>query len=205
MPAWSRFVREVYAELPDCPEPTVERALRNAAEQLLRTARSWRYPGLSAGPLALGESTYLVEGLPPGAILIGVADAMLAGEHLRESMGGEHQDGDDGCGTPTIHAVSPNMLALHPGPSAAVAGQSITLAGLLAPDGGADFPDFLWDTHHEAIERLAVAQLRRSVGKPWSDPQAAERAARDYERLALAVGSLYGAPRTGRLRVRAAP
>jgi len=189
---WKQFHRWIQGELPECPIPTMDRALADAAIDLFTSSRSWRVAGLTTDTVADQQAYTIASGLPAESQLVGITSAWMNGEPMHELLPGQADEFDPACTyNERIAAAPPDGITLTPAP--AVADKVVLFTGAFAPaDDATGIPSQFWQTHHEAIERRAVAILRRSVGKAWSDPQAAQFAQSEYNRLALRVGTFAG-------------
>lgn len=202
--AWADFIPAIVSELPDCPRFTMSAAVQYVAREFYRDSRAWRVRGVALATTVAGQATYTVTN-PSGAILAGLPAVWIADEEVDETpFGGEDDvlptDSDD---RPSVGVIGPAAIMLTPKPITAGLAVTGTVAYMPAAT-AADISDDLYDLHHEAIERAAVARLKRMTGKPWSDPQGAMVADQDAQRLALQFASEAGPlRRRAALRVKA--
>lgn len=202
---WADFIPAIVSELPDCPRFTMASAVQYVAREFYRQTRAWRVRDVTLATTVAGQPGYTVTTNPTDGILVGLPAVWIADEEVDEiAFGGEDDalptDRDD---RPAVGVSGPSSILLVPPPLSSGLLVKATAAYAPAPT-ATGISDQLHDEHHEAIERAAVARLKRMYGKPWSDPQGAVLADQEAARLALHAASAAGPQRRrAALRVKA--
>lgn len=202
---WADFIPAIVSELPDCPRFTMASAVQYVAREFYRNTRAWRARDVLLATTVAGQAGYTVTTNPADTILVGLPAVWIADKEVDElPFGGEDDvlptDRDD---RPAVGVTGPTSILLVPPPLSSGLLVKATVAYAPSP-AATGISDQLHDEHHEAIERAAVARLKRMTGKPWSDMQGAVMAEQEAHRLALQASSAAGPQRRrAALRVKA--
>lgn len=196
------MARSIVMDLPDCPVFTIVEALREAATKLYEDGRAWRMQNALIATTAAGQAFYTVGGIPTGAVLVGLPVLWVG-----DRMVGEYR---------FVNVTPPNLVSNQW--QAAVAGQN-SIQLIPAPDRSgqiirgeialapsrqaATLLEELWLMHRDGIRSYARALLMEQIGKPWSNPTAAQQHRRAWNTLLVRYSSQAGPVSSSpRLRVR---
>ncbi len=209
MAALSSFYPLVLVELPACPAPTVDNALREAAREVCCDAGVWR-ASLAPIDVVAGTAAYALA-TPAGSEVTKVASLTLGGRLLwrdadavataQSSERPEYRRDDP----PFVLSADLTALELLGTeiPTATVAG-ALNVAVTLQPTAtAAELPDFLLSRYRDLMRVAVLGRLLAMGGVPWTDRPLAAAYRTEYQQL-IAYAAYQGAVgSTGRaLRVR---
>ena len=183
MKAWADFHPYVLPDVPGCPEPMLDQALRETARDFCTRTKAWAE---WMDPLTASSARALYEFEPDAGTEVVAALAATVGEDGYAVIGAQAlpaawQDGKQGCvKDKTLIHVSSKEFILYPAPSA---GQRITLQLALRPTmAGTGVGDVIFDEFAEAIAAGAKAKLMARPRKEWTDLQSAAMYGMEFER-----------------------
>lgn len=184
MRTWDFFFPDVLPDVLGCPEPTVERAIQNAARDFCERSRIWRddLPQiLTAGlqaiyPIAYPEESEGVELI--GATLDGVDIKLETADDNKPSQ----RRSPVATGTERVLTQDLVSVQLMPTPAADAIGRVLILTAILKPgEFASGLPDRFADKHRLAISNGALAKLLVANKAPWANPQLAKIKGDEFE------------------------
>ena len=203
MKPWSTFFRTIAPEVGECPAPTMEHAIKEAAIDFYSENRVWRVEGVILATTVIGQREYTVTSNPADTILVGLPVVWVGDEEVDEAAPGASDDVDPGYNDTawSVRVVGDAKIRVTPGPVAA--GDVIKATAAYAPGSTAlGLDDKLYAQHHKAIEHKALSRLMRQKTRPWYDPSEASRHAQEELRETLWISSQTGPTRRNPLRTK---
>ena len=180
---WSVLLNEARVGLAAAPDPSVESALRRAAQRFFREAHVWKH---RMEPITLEANTmeYPVE-VPAGTRVERVVAAKLGGTSCDVGLMRYEDIFLLGFEKGAVQAVAltplSDQIALWRVPDENNAGQALELLVSLAPTMQArEIPDALADEWHDGIVAGARAEMFANKDMPWFDPGMATYAENQY-------------------------
>ena len=205
MKTWDDFIPRIAAALPDCTVPAMRLALKLAAVEFYTDSRAWRVENVDLATTVAGTEVYTVADVPASTKLVGLPAVWIDDTEVYELASGETDDTYPGETSSDVRVgvYSADEIRITPVP--ATSGGVVVGTVAYAPTEDAlGIDDALFYAHHKGIGFLAIADLKRNVGKPWSDAAGAFRYEGDAAReLMLASSSAGPLRRRPMLRVRA--
>lgn len=201
---WADMVPALSIKLVDCPTFTIEEALKDAAQTFYRDSRAWREEDVDLGVTFADERNYEAVEIPE-LEMVGIPQAWVNGEEVEELAAEERSPSSTASDTEydmQIGVTGPWSFRLVPAPTEG--GWSIVgTVAYMPSDDATGIPWRLWRQHREAIEAMALADLKDQAGKPWSDPAGAMRQRGTAEAAMLRFSTEAGpVRRVPRLRAR---
>jgi len=192
----AQLLGSIAAELPGCATAEKIAALEQAAVRFCRQSRAWRHT--------------LTVDIPAGERAVALAWPLGAISYSTDLYRVDGLLVVRGCVTYAFRVVSRQTGTWRQGiefEAALSADRAIPIEvhGVLAPVGGPvagsdsiHMPEWIIDRYSEAIAAGAVAKLKRHAGKPYSDPDGATYADREFLR-GVADACFEGAQSVGRV------
>lgn len=174
---WSSFYGEVMPELPGCPAPMVDNALRNAAVRLLRTSKI-QVEKLVAVDVVAGQGTYTLAAPSPDTTISGADEVRLGGVELdpitQDQAPSISSNWRTDSGTPRAYLQpTPLSLILVPVPATDLAGGLEVWAAVEPSATASGVEAWVFERFREEIAAGAKARLMAQPKKDWSDPNMA--------------------------------
>lgn len=202
MKLWSAFYGNLSPYLTDCPDFTMEQAVRTAAIQFYQDSRAWRVRNVALGVTVAGQALYTLANNPTDADLTGLPAIWLDGTEVQELRPGAP---DDSAPTDTgddlmIGVEDSTHIRVTPLP--VTAGMAMVATAAYCPsEASTGIDDELYKLHWRSINKLALSKLLMQPNKPWTDKQLAARMDVEYTIEATSRAGDAG-PRRNPLRVK---
>lgn len=182
MKLWADFHPYVLPDVPGCPEPLLDQALRETAREFCTRTKvwtEWRDPFSASGNQRVFEFD-----ADAGSEVVAAVSASVNGEPY--SVFGSHklpagwQDEANGCVKDhTLIHINSKEFVLYPKPNA---GESIVIELALRPTMTATgVGDVVFEEFTESIAWGTKYRLWTKPGRPWTNPQSAVQAKVEYE------------------------
>lgn len=195
------MLRPVLVEAEACPEGMAFEDMRSAVIQWCTETRC----------LHISQTVSTVSGdqePPPidmtADYVVDIVSARVDGEDVSVLAANDPatQDATEAC--PVVVFADPNYPYVLPPPTAP---REVELYVAVCPGQEAEqVPDVLWQRYREALVNGALARVLARRGKPWSDPNEAERRRLLFERAIKKQAALSGVNRvTSAQRLRVQP
>lgn len=179
------WVDDLHIEVPEAPEPTLARAVRNSFQEFCRISEVWRHSEVIAAvegansyglTLPVGAKIYAADWAtfkPEGTATKAPLDSVLLERLNRTVERDPHEFAVDyTAGTVEVEGVG-------------TAGE-IEVAVILTPaHTNTNIPDEIATRYFEAIRSGALMRLLTMANVGWADPRAAQVHASIYERTSL--------------------
>lgn len=171
--ALDAFYQDIVVHLPECPEPLMDNAIRNAAIEFCQRTLAWN-EAMDAESVAATDLPYQVVGWPSGSVVCDILAMSVGGKQVDQKNARTlDQRGDWRAETGAVEGyiqTAQDAFDLWPRPAEAV---SVIVTAAFAPTKTADtLPDFLYHQYAEAIAAGALARLFVIPRQPWTDPAA---------------------------------
>lgn len=183
MKLWADFHPYVLPDVPGCPEPMLDQALRETARDFCTRTKAWAE---WMDPFTASSARALYEFEPDAGTEVVAALAATVGKDEYTVLGSKDlpaawQDGEQGkVKDKTLIHVNSKEFILYPAPSA---GQRITLQLALRPTmAGTGVGDVIFEEFTEAIAAGAKSKLMAKPRKEWTDLQTAAICGLEFER-----------------------
>lgn len=193
------MLRPVLVEAEACPEGIAEEDMRSAVIQWCTETRC----------LHISQTVSTVSGdQEPAQIdmsaefVVDIVSARIDGRDVNVLASNDSATKDATEAEPVLVFADPNQPYVLPPPTAP---REVELYMAVSPGpDAAEVPDVLWQRYREALVNGALARVLARRGKPWSDPNEAERRRQLFERAITSTAALLGVNRVTtaqRLRV----
>lgn len=190
MTAITDYRNFISVELPGCPNPLIDDAVRRTVREFLTRSEAWLYtsPTLIDFDGTILDLTALVEGtdIPTGSEALRIKRLQRVSDGCEVEFKTDYQlreyiqaNWQDKTGTrPTYYTHDePLTVTLYPTPDTAVVGEIRAKFALTLNKSATDFPDWIDARWQEPLMFGAMAKLLKIPGKDWTDP----KLARDYD------------------------
>lgn len=187
MKTWDKFFLDVMPDVPGCPEPIAEHAIKRAAQEFFESTRVWRV-WMDDITTALNNSEYDI-GLPRNSELVRIERATLAGREIElataDCLPADWKTNSSSLPA-SIHTVDRKTVTLLPAPKAI----SVMLIEVTLKPGSsaAGIDDFLFDQYAETIAIGAKARLMKQPGKPYTNLNDAMLLAAEFKQAMATIG-----------------
>jgi hypothetical protein len=204
MKLWADFAPELAIQLPDCPTYVIGPFMKRAAIDYFRNYRIWRTDTpITVATTVLGQRLYTVTN-PSGQELCGLPAIWINGKEVKEATPSDADSvlPDDTGDIKQVGVVNGTTIRVIPGPAAD--GVIITATVAYKPTEDAlGLPDQFWaHTYRSTMQKMAMVELKRMKGKPWTDERGAAQLEKDLGQDALYDATMTGPIRRNRLRTK---
>lgn len=173
---WADFYNEVMPDVPGCPTPLADNAIKNAAIEFCERSMAWR---INSAPIDLTAAVpiYTLNN-PAGSIVVDIMDALVSGLQIKakshDQLNALYQDWRNETGDAAYyHRPTPSTIRIVPTPTVTTVG-ALVLSMALKPSRAATGIDSeLFEQYMEVIAAGAKYRLMIMQKKPWSDPSRA--------------------------------
>lgn len=164
------MLSDVLSEAEGCPEETAMRAMRDAC---IAWAQGTYCLTVSLPVTTTAEAPDDLPVALDAQWAVAILSARIAGEEVSVLAANDPATEDATAEYPAIVYADPDRPYVVPPPTVPV---DVELFLAVAPgQESTEIPDFMWQRWREALIDGALARLLAKRGKPWSDPQEAER------------------------------
>lgn len=169
MAAWDVFMADVRVHVPDAPDPLVRQALRRSARQFCRRTRAWR----AWVPCTAGDPGEYTMDLPTGSAVVRIERVTVDRKPLElVPWHWPAHDPVEYASDEDVGVFSEDLATLVvTGP--AITGDVRAQLSLMPATTGTGVGDLVASRYLEAIAAGAAADLLRTTGADWYDPQRA--------------------------------
>lgn len=183
------FRKGVLLDVPGCPEPNVDRAVRLALRDFCKRTLAW-VETLTAIDIVADQALYTIAPTDDDNSLIEtIKRATFDGKTItpltREWMDGQSTTWEETEAekATNYYLVSQTSIRLYPIPNTVLTGGLVLEVALLPTEAATEVADALYDHWHDAIWAKARATLQRQSGKPWRNATSADENEKLYNRL----------------------
>jgi hypothetical protein len=169
----------ILPRVPRCPTPTVNQAIRQAAQRFCERTKLWR----ETDSFQIGSEGMDYVFAPPGAVLYEIETARFNGQRLQPAsipwLDDNLPNWRELSGSVPRYVTQTEIDTVRVVP--ADTGQ-VDLTVILRPsDDAQDLPDFIARSHRTAIRDGALAELMMLPGQPFFNPELAMIHNRKFE------------------------
>jgi hypothetical protein len=176
---WDTFFPDVLPEVLGCPEPSVERALLRAAQELCRKTRCWR---ADLDPITTNGVAEFELFFPTGAAAHQFVGATFNGQDIGLEVVDETSTGDrrNGTGGSTrLLTWDKRNVTMMPPPAA---GGILVVTAILVPSETATgIADAIADDYRDEIATGALSRLLATNKAEWANPVLAREKAEQFK------------------------
>lgn len=202
---WADFTPRLAVHLPDVPSFTVTDEAVESAREFFQEARAWRSNKITLATTVALQADYTITN-PTDQEICGLQAVWLDSKEIKVAAPGDEDDyepGEEGL-VERVQLVDTVTVRLLPTPTTAgnvVKGVVAYMPALTA----AGLSDALFALHWRPIMHKIAMRLMLQQGKPWFNGKLAQWHSDEYDRLALAAGTLAGPVSRTPLRVKLSP
>lgn len=170
MAAWDRFFSELMPEVPGCPYPMAQSALRESAREFFARTRAWRewFEPVTVA----GRAEYDLE-VPSGAMVIRIERATANGQPLQVLSSAGLMSDEREFEQEDLGIVSRDRVSFTPTRSLPAGSKVAVFASLMPTKTSAGIPDALFAQHCASILAGAKYRLMLTPGAEFQNPDLA--------------------------------